>query len=66
MARLREHRTAIRRTAVGLGAAVSLTAAFVLGVVAGAGSTPDHDSAPTTSVNPLPSTGGIIRQRLGR
>src|SRR5438093_13137400 len=50
MARLREHRTAIRRTAVGLGAALSLTAAFVLGVVAGAGSTPDHDGTPSSSV----------------
>jgi carboxyl-terminal processing protease len=50
MARLREHRTALRRTAIASGAAVALAAAFVLGVVAGAGSTPDHDTAPSTGV----------------
>ncbi|MFN2540535.1 MAG: S41 family peptidase [Mycobacteriales bacterium] len=50
MARLREHRTAIRRTAVGLGAAAALTAAFTLGVVAGAGSQPDTDAPPPSGV----------------
>ena len=50
MVRLREHRTAIRRTALALAAAAGLTAAFTLGVVAGAGSTPDRDPAPSHGV----------------
>ena len=50
MARLREHRTAIRRTAIALSAAAALTAAFTLGVVAGAGSTPEHDGAVPSGV----------------
>jgi carboxyl-terminal processing protease len=50
MARFREHRTLIRRTAVAAGAVVSLSGAFTLGVVAGAGSTPDHDAAAKTGV----------------
>ncbi|MCW2671847.1 MAG: carboxyl-terminal protease [Frankiales bacterium] len=50
MARFREHRTLIRRTTVAVGAAVSLSGAFTLGVVAGAGSTPDHDAMPRTGV----------------
>ena len=50
MARLKEHRTAIRRTAIGLGAAAALTVAFTLGVVAGAGSSPQRDAGPGNGV----------------
>jgi len=42
--------TVIRRTAIGVGAAAALAASFTLGVVAGAGSTPDHDPAPQSGV----------------
>jgi carboxyl-terminal processing protease len=42
--------TLIRRSAIGVGAAGALVAAFTLGVVAGAGSTPDRDAAPSRGV----------------
>jgi carboxyl-terminal processing protease len=42
--------TLIRRTAMGVGAAAALAAAFTLGVVAGAGSTPDRDSTAAAGV----------------
>src|SRR4051812_43682064 len=42
--------TVIRRTAIGVAAASALAATFTLGVVAGAGSTPTHASAPRTGV----------------
>ena len=40
----------IRRSAIGAGAAAALAAAFTLGVVAGAGSTPDRDAAQPSGV----------------
>jgi carboxyl-terminal processing protease len=43
-------RTVTRRAAMGLGLAGSLAAAFVLGVTAGSGSTPDKDPAPANGV----------------
>jgi carboxyl-terminal processing protease len=43
-------RTVIRRTAAAVGAVVALAAAFTLGVVAGAGSTPDSDDSPRAGV----------------
>src|SRR3954452_22125082 len=42
--------TVIRRTAIGVAAAAALAATFTMGLVAGAGSTPTHESAPRTGV----------------
>src|SRR4051794_25128556 len=42
--------TVVRRTAIGVGAAAALAATFTLGVVAGAGSIPDHDATPRAGV----------------
>ncbi|MCU1593484.1 MAG: C-terminal processing peptidase-3 [Frankiales bacterium] len=43
-------RTVTRRVGYGLGMAAALATAFVLGVTAGSGSTPDSDAAPTAGV----------------
>ncbi|MCU1602542.1 MAG: carboxyl-terminal protease [Frankiales bacterium] len=43
-------RQLIRRAAISAGAVLALSGTFVLGVVAGAGSTPDHDSPPPAGV----------------
>ncbi|MCW2585955.1 MAG: carboxyl-terminal protease [Frankiales bacterium] len=43
-------RPVIRRIGIGVGSVAALATAFTLGVVAGAGSTPDHDAAPRAGV----------------